>query len=64
MPDDLALVLKKNKPAADFFAGLSFTNRKEYVEWVVSAKQDTTRKNRVEGSFERLIMGWKNPRNL
>jgi hypothetical protein len=64
LPEDLAAVLKKNKAAADFFNNLSFTNRKEYVEWIVTAKQDATRKMRVEGTMERLAKQWKNPRNL
>jgi len=64
LPDDLALVLKKNKTAADYFNTLSFTNRKEYVEWIVTAKQETTRKTRVDGTIERLAKQWKNPRNL
>ena len=64
LPEDLEAVLKKNKKAADFFNTLSFTNRKEYVEWIVTAKQDATRKNRIEGTLDRLNKQWKNPRNL
>jgi Bacteriocin-protection, YdeI or OmpD-Associated len=64
LPEDLALVLKKNKTAADFFNTLSFTNRKEYVEWIVTAKQEATRKARVDGTVERLNKQWKNPGNL
>ena len=64
LPEDLASQLKKNKAAADFFNTLSFTNRKEYVEWVVTAKQEATRKARVDGTMERLAKQWKNPRNL
>ena len=64
LPEDLDAVLKKNKKAADFFNTLSFTNRKEYVEWIVTAKQDATRKTRIEGTLDRLHKQWKNPRNL
>jgi hypothetical protein len=64
LPEDLAAVLKKNKKEAAFFNSLSFTNRKEYVEWVVTAKQEETRKNRIAGTLERLSKGWKNPQNL
>ena len=64
LPDDLAAGLNKNKAAAAFFHSLSFSNRKEYVEWIVTAKQDATRKNRIEGTLERLAKQWKNPRNL
>ena len=64
LPNDLALVLKKNKKANNFFQSLSFTNKKEYVEWVITAKREETRKERVKGTIERLEKGWKNPRNL
>jgi putative transposon-encoded protein len=64
LPEDLATLLMKNKKAATFFNSLSFTNRKEYVEWIVTAKQQETRKNRIEGTVERLLKEWKNPRNL
>jgi hypothetical protein len=64
LPDDLALILKKNKKVNDFFQTLSFTNKKEYVEWIITAKREETRIERVKGTIERLEKGWKNPRNL
>ena len=64
LPDDLAAALKKNKKASEFFNTLSFTNKKEFIEWVVTAKREETRKERVEGTIERLIKSWKNPRNI
>jgi len=64
LPDDLATVLSKNKKASSFFESLSFTNKKEYVEWVVTAKRAETRKQRVKVTLDRLSKGWKNPRNL
>ena len=64
LPIDLAAALKKNKKAVDFFNTLSFTNKKEYIEWIVTAKQEATRKERVDGTIERLNKCWKNPRNL
>jgi len=64
LPDDFAAALKKNKKQSDFFNGLSFTNKKEYLEWIVTAKREETRKERVAGSIERLSKGWNNPRNM
>ena len=64
LPDDLTAALKKNKKATDFFNALSFTNKKEYLEWIVTAKREETRKERVEGTIERLVKQWKNPRNI
>jgi Bacteriocin-protection, YdeI or OmpD-Associated len=64
LPEDLAAAFKNNKKEMDFFNTLSFTNRKEYVEWIVTAKQEETRKKRIQGTVERLSKGWKNPGNL
>jgi hypothetical protein len=63
LPDDLQVILKKNKKEATFFAALSFTNKKEYIEWVVTAKRTVTRTERIKGTIERLGKGWKNPAN-
>lgn len=63
LPDDLAATLKKNKKEETFFHSLSFTNRKEYVEWIITAKREETRNERVKGTIERLAKGWKNPQN-
>jgi hypothetical protein len=64
LPDDLATALKKNKKQADFFNTLSFTNKKEYIEWIVTAMREETRNERIKGTIERLGKGWKNPANL
>jgi hypothetical protein len=64
LPDDLTAALKKNKKEAGVFDALSFTNKKEYIEWVVTAKREETRKERIKGTIERLNKGWKNPRNI
>jgi hypothetical protein len=63
LPDDLQAVLSKNKKAGSFFESLSFSNKKEYVEWVVTAKRAETRQERIAGTLDRLVKGWKNPRN-
>ena len=64
LPDDLASALKKSRGAASYFESLSFTNKKEYIEWVVTAKRAETRTERINGTIERLNKGWKNPRNI
>ncbi|MDB5196100.1 MAG: YdeI/OmpD-associated family protein, partial [Flaviaesturariibacter sp.] len=63
LPADLAKALKANKIEEAFFNSLSFTNRKEYLDWVVSAKREETRATRVAETIERLAKGWKNPAN-
>lgn len=63
LPDDLAAAFKKNKEPQAFFNQLSFTNKKEWVEWIVTAKREETRATRVNETIDRLAKGWKNPAN-
>jgi len=64
LPADFAGALKKSKKANTLFDSLSFTNKKEYLEWIVTAKSEETRNERVSESILRLEKGWKNPRNM
>jgi len=64
LPADLATALKKSKKEASFFDALSFTNKKEYIEWIVTAKREETKADRIKGTMERLGKQWKNPRNI
>jgi len=61
LPDDMAKTLSKNKRAKEFFDAQNFSNRREYVEWIVSAKREETRKQRLEDMIKRLLKGYKNP---
>ena len=63
VPDDVSMALSKNKKAMTFFDQLSFTNKKEYLEWIITAKREETRNERIKGTLERLSNLWKNPRN-
>lgn len=63
LPEDFATLLDKSKKEKEFFNTLSFTNKKEYVEWIVTAKREETKATRVKESVERLAKGWKNPAN-
>lgn len=64
LPEDLANALAKNKKAGEVFDKLSFSHKREYVEWIITAKKEETRTSRVQGTIERLLKGWKNPRNI
>jgi hypothetical protein len=64
LPEDLAAALKKNKAEAAYFNSLSFSNKREYVEWIITAKREETRAERIKGTIERLGKQWKNPRNI
>lgn len=52
---------KLNTQAADFFKSLSYTNKKEYVTWILTAKQEKTRTERILKTAEKLSAGKKNP---
>ena len=58
---DLASLLNKNKKAQTFFDSLSFSNKKEYVLWIVQAKRIETREERLKKITGRLLSGKKNP---
>jgi hypothetical protein len=64
LPDDMADALQKKKKQQEFFNTLSFSNKKEYIEWIVTAKKAETRIQRVNDMIERLGKQWKNPRNI
>ncbi len=63
LPDELAAAFRKHKTATGYFNTLSFTNKKEYIEWIVTAKRIETKTERIKGTIERLNKGWKNPSN-
>jgi hypothetical protein len=60
-PPDLIKLFSKNKKAETFFEALSFTNKKEYVGWITSAKKEETKIARLEATIEKLNNGKKNP---
>ena len=53
-PRDLRAALDAAPDAAAAFAKLSFTHRREYVEWVEEAKRPETRARRIAGTVERV----------
>lgn len=63
LPPDLETAFKKHKKEAAYFHSLAFSHKREYVEWIVTAKKEETRARRIEGTIERLTIQWKNPRN-
>lgn len=61
LPEDLAKVLNANKKAKELFDALAFSHRREYVEWVITAKREETRNARLQGTIDKLLAGLKNP---
>ena len=54
VPDDLKKLLAKNPKEKNVFESLSHTHRKEYVQWITSAKKEETRKRRLEKTIEMI----------
>lgn len=61
LPKAFQQLLSKNKKAGVFFQSLSFTNRKEYVVWLESAKKPETKQKRLSDAIEKLLSGKRNP---
>ena len=61
LPDDMKNIFSKNKKAKEIFDVLSFSNRREYVEWIITAKREETRIERLNQMIHKLKNGWKNP---
>ena len=62
-PPYLVAALKKNAKARAAFAGLTPGQQREYVDWLVEAKQPATRERRLAQAVEWLAVGktryWK-----
>ncbi len=63
VPKDLSIALKGNRKANAAFAAFSPSNRRDYIEWITSAKTDETRERRLVTTLEWLEEGkprhWK-----
>jgi uncharacterized protein YdeI (YjbR/CyaY-like superfamily) len=63
VPGDLSSALQKNKKARATFEAFSYTNKKDYVEWITEAKSDITRETRLKTAIkwmaEGKIRNWK-----
>ncbi len=55
VPPELKKALSTNKAAAAAFEALSYSHRKEYAEWITSAKRQETRVSRAEKSIAMVI---------
>ena len=61
VPVDLKDLLDKNEQARTVFDKLSYTHKKEYVEWIVSAKKEETRQRRLKKTLQMLAEDKKHP---
>jgi hypothetical protein len=61
LPNEIKSVLENNQQALVNYEKLSYSNRKEYVLWILTAKQEKTRNERLVKLVEKLEAGKKNP---
>jgi Bacteriocin-protection, YdeI or OmpD-Associated/Domain of unknown function (DUF1905) len=57
VPSDLAEALAGEAQARKNFERLSYSHRKEYVDWIEEAKRDETRRRRIEKTVGMLREG-------
>ena len=60
-PPDVQRLLKQNPTASHFYDQLSYSNKKEYILWILTAKQEKTRVERLAKMMEKLAARKKNP---
>jgi hypothetical protein len=61
LPEELRKLLEENEELKSIFSSLSYTNQKEYSEWIKSAKKIETRDRRLKDSVSMLLKGIKHP---
>ena len=63
VPAELDKLLLKNKEARQFFAKLTPAKKREFIEWITSAKMEATRLKRIDKTIELLeeskSLNWK-----
>ena len=61
MPADLAQALAGNPAARASFEGFPPSARREYIEWLLEAKREDTRRKRLVQAVEWMAEGkWRN----
>lgn len=61
VPADLQAALAKKPAAAKDFATFSYSHKKEFVDWITSAKRPETRADRVEKTIAMILAKERRP---
>ncbi|ACU57829.1 YdeI/OmpD-associated family protein [Chitinophaga pinensis] len=56
---EVVALFAKHPKAEAFYTKLSYTDRKEYMVWITSAKREETKQNRLKSMIEKLEAGKK-----
>jgi hypothetical protein len=62
VPKELSVALSAESVTAAFFDSLTYSQKKEYVDWISGAKQEATRTSRAAKAVEMLAAGKKRVR--
>ncbi len=57
VPEDFQAALEQNPMAKAIFEKFAYTHRKEYVQWIESAKKPETRRRRIQKAVEMIGAG-------
>ncbi|MEO8069647.1 MAG: DUF1801 domain-containing protein [Flavobacteriales bacterium] len=57
VPEELLDVLHRDEQAWQHWEKFSYSNKKEYAEWVTDAKQEETKKRRIAQALEKIREG-------
>jgi uncharacterized protein YdeI (YjbR/CyaY-like superfamily) len=57
LPPALAAAFDEDEDAREAFDRLSYSDRREYAEWIAEAKRDDTRSRRVAKTLDQLRKG-------
>ena len=55
VPDDVQKSLEKNQMTLETYNKLSYSHQKEYINWILEAKREETRQNRIEKMIQKLL---------
>jgi hypothetical protein len=61
LPVFIKRILQQKPKAFSVYQQLSYSNKKEYLLWILTAKQEKTRNERLVKFIEKLVAGKKNP---
>ncbi|MBD1395008.1 YdeI/OmpD-associated family protein [Mucilaginibacter glaciei] len=61
LPPDVADALGNTPATLSIYSNLAWSHRKEYMVWILSAKQEQTRAGRISKMIDMLLAGKKNP---
>lgn len=61
LPEELKALLSQHPEALSYFEQLAYSHKKEYVLWVITAKQEKTKIDRMEKMITMLLQKKKNP---